>query len=92
MERHPFRTQESHLWLLQLRPDPVHGHLAAEEVASHRWNAQYRLRRREVKSARQTVFEIVNVVVLKYLLCYLTHVHLPMRDVLCGSFSKTPLS
>jgi len=35
-ERYPFRTQEFHLWLLQLRPDPVHGHLAAEEVAFDR--------------------------------------------------------
>jgi hypothetical protein len=35
-ERYPFRTQELHLWLLQLRPDPVHGHPAAEEVASRR--------------------------------------------------------
>jgi hypothetical protein len=52
-ERYPFRTQELHLWLLQLRPDPVHGHLAAEEVASYRWNTQYRLRRSEVKSARE---------------------------------------
>ncbi len=79
VERHPFRTQESHLWLLQLRPDPVHGHPAAEEVASHRWNAQYRLPRREVKSARQSVFEILNVAIPACRAFHLRHLYPPMH-------------